>query len=130
MCWRARGLRGRSSGRRSAGASGSGSRSCGAGQRRRGSAVTDRDRRALTLGGALVLVGFFLLRVCPWAVRSAVAAEQGLRERSAVLARARADLADWSLLRDSAEAVTRAVVGLAPKLLSGDSPAQALADLS
>src|SRR5205823_6115266 len=79
------------------------------------SAVTDRDRRALTLGGAVVLMGFLLLRVFPWAVRSAVAAERGLRERSAVLARARADLADWPLLRDSAEAVTHAVVGLAPK---------------
>ena len=42
----------------------------------------------------------------------------------------RSDLADAPLLRDSAGVLTRAVVSLAPKLLSGDTPAEALADLS
>jgi hypothetical protein len=82
------------------------------------------------LGGAIVLGGVVCLRLLPWAVRSVVAAGQELRERAALLARARADLDDVPLLRDSATVLTRAIVGLAPKLLSGDTPTEALADLS
>jgi hypothetical protein len=92
--------------------------------------VTPRDRRALVLGSVAVAVGVFVLRVLPWTVRSALAAEVGLRERVALLARARADLADASALRDSAVALGQALVGLAPKILSGNSPAEAVADLS
>jgi len=92
--------------------------------------VTTRDRRALLLGGGVVFVGLLLLRVLPWSVRSALAAEAGLRERATLLARARADLAEVSGLRDSAAELSRALVGLAPKILSGSSPAEALADLS
>src|SRR2546426_8604022 len=97
-------------------------------QRRR--AMTQRDLRALKLGGSVVLAGFLLLRAVPGAVRRAVAAGQGLPERTAVLVRVRSDLADAPLLRDSAGVLTRAVVSLAPKLLSGDTPAEAMADLS
>lgn len=92
--------------------------------------MTGRDRRALVLGGAVVLTALLGLRVLPWTVRKAAAAERGLRERAALLARARADLSETALLRDSAAVLTRAVVRLAPKLLSGDTPAEALADLS
>jgi len=92
--------------------------------------MTQRDLRALKLGGSVVLAGFLLLRAVPWAVRRAVAAGRGLQERTAVLVRVRSDLADAPLLRDSAGVLTRAVVSLAPKLLSGDTPAEALADLS
>jgi len=63
-------------------------------------------------------------------MRSALAAETGLRQRAARLARARVDLAEASGLRDSAVALGQALVGLAPKILSGNSPAEAVADLS
>ena len=92
--------------------------------------MTARDRRALLVGGATVLAAVMASRVAPWGIGRAVAAEQDLRERASLLARARADLADAPLLRDSAGVLTRAVVGLAPTLLSGDTPVEALADLA
>jgi hypothetical protein len=92
--------------------------------------MTPRDRRALVLGSVAVVVGVFVLRVLPWTVRSALAGEVGLRQRAALLARAHADLAEASGLRDSAVELGHALVGLAPKILSGNSLAEAVADLS
>lgn len=92
--------------------------------------MTERDRRALFLGGAVTVGAFALLRVLPWTARSALAAESTLRERAVLLARARASLADASSLRDSAAALGVALVGLAPKILSGGTAAEATADLS
>jgi hypothetical protein len=92
--------------------------------------MTARDRRALVLGGGVVLGAVCLLRVLPWTVRSALAAEANLREQAAVLARARADLADAAVLRDSAVELSHALVGLAPKILSGNTAPDAVADLS
>src|SRR5437879_437560 len=92
--------------------------------------MTRRDRRALIVGGASVLTAVLAFRVLPWCIGRALGAERDLREKGTLLARARADLADGPLLGDSAGVLTRAVVGLAPKLLSGDTPAEALADLS
>jgi hypothetical protein len=91
--------------------------------------VTERDRRALLLGGAVIVGAVVLLRVLPWTVRSALAAET-LHERAGLLARARASLADASGLRDSAAVLGVALVGLAPKILSGGTPTEATADLS
>ena len=92
--------------------------------------MTARDRRALFIGGGVVLAAFVLLRVLPWTLRSAFAAEVGLHQRAALLARAHAGLAEAGGLRDSAVALGQALVGLAPKILSGNSPAEAVADLS
>ena len=92
--------------------------------------MTERDRRALIVGGGVVVAAVLLLRVLPWGVRSALATEAGLRQRAALLARARADLAEASVLRDSAVGLGQALVGLAPKILSGNSAAEAVADLS
>ncbi len=58
--------------------------------------MTGRDRRALMLGGAVVI----------------------------------ADLADAGVLRDSAVQLGQALVSLAPRILSGNSAAEAVADLS
>src|SRR5207247_5791705 len=102
----------------------------GRGRGEEGRIVTHGDRRALLLGGGVVLAGLLLLRVLPWTVRSALAAESGLRERAALLARARADLADAAVLRDSAAQLGQALIGLAPKILSGNSAPEAVADLS
>jgi hypothetical protein len=92
--------------------------------------VTERDRRALMLGGSVVLTALLLLRVLPSTVRSALAAEAGLRERAGLLARARADLAGAAALRDSAVDLGQRLMGLAPRILSGNSPADAGSDLS
>jgi type II secretion system (T2SS) protein M len=92
--------------------------------------MTERDRRALILGGGVLLASVLLLRVLPWTVRSALGAEAGLQQRAALLARARADLADAAVLRDSAVRLSQALVGLAPKILSGNSATEAVADLS
>jgi len=78
----------------------------------------------------VVLAAVLVLRVVPWTVRSALAAETALREQDALLARARADLADASTLRDSAVQLGQALVGLAPKILTGNTVADAVADLS
>ena len=92
--------------------------------------MTARDRRALILGGVVLLGTVLLVRVLPWGVRRVLGAEAGLRERAALLARSRADLADAAMLRDSAAELGQALVGLAPKILSGNSGAEAIADLS
>ena len=92
--------------------------------------MTPRDRRAVAVGGTVVLAAVLVLRVLPWAIGRAFATEQQLIDRAGVLARARADLVDAAGLRDSAAELAQAVVGLAPKLLSGSSPAEARADLS
>ncbi len=92
--------------------------------------MTGRDRRALVLGGVTVLGAVLGLRVVPWSVRRVVVAERELREQATLLARARADLTEAPTLSDSAALLSRTVVGLAPKLLSGDTPAEAVADLS
>lgn len=92
--------------------------------------MTSRDRRALVLGSVTVAVGILLLRVLPWTARYAFAEAAGLRQRAALLARARSDLAEASGLRDSAVELGHALVGLAPKILSGNSVAEAVADLS
>jgi hypothetical protein len=82
------------------------------------------------IGGAIVCGAVLLLRVLPWGVRRVLGAETGLRERATLLARARADLAGAGALRDSAGQLGQALVGLAPKILSGGSVAEAVADLS
>ena len=92
--------------------------------------MSGRDRRALVIGAAVVCGAVLLLRVLPWSVRRVFGAEAGLRERATLLARARADLADASVLRDSAAELGQALVGLGPKILSGSSVADAVADLS
>jgi hypothetical protein len=92
--------------------------------------VTERDRRALIVGGGVTLAALLFLRVVPWTIRSVLAAEMHLREQTALLARARADVADAVMLRDSAAQLSQALVGLAPKILSGNTSAEAIADLS
>src|SRR5437016_4319470 len=82
------------------------------------------------IGAGVAFGAVLLLRVLPWGVRRVLGAEAGLRERATLLARARADLVDASVLRDSAGQLGQALVGLAPKILSGNSPAEAMADLS
>jgi hypothetical protein len=82
------------------------------------------------LGGVVIAVAVIGLRVLPSGVRRATAAHALLRERAGLLARTRAELAALPRLRDSAAVLTRALVALAPQVLSGSTPAEASADLS
>ncbi len=70
------------------------------------------------------------LRVLPWSVRRELAAAAALRDRATLLVHAREQLAQAPFLRDSAATITQALVGLAPKLLSGTSAVEAGADLA
>jgi hypothetical protein len=92
--------------------------------------MTPRDRRALLLGGLAVGGAVIVLRLMPWAVHHASSGYANLRERSALLARTRDEMASLPTLRDSATTLSQALVALAPQLLSGSSPAEAAADLS
>lgn len=92
--------------------------------------MNPRDRRALLVGGAVILGALVVLRVLP----RTVAAVGGLRERtaqqSAAASRARAVLAAAPAARDSLERVLNAIVALAPQLVDVHSAAEAQASLS
>ncbi len=92
--------------------------------------MTPRDRRALLIGGFAVAAAVLVLRVLPWAVHRAGSGYATLRERSALLARTRDEMASLPTLRDSAATLSQALVALAPQLLSGSSAVEAGADLS
>ena len=65
-----------------------------------------------------------------WGEHHATGAQALLSERAVLLARTREELASLPKLRDSAAVLTRAVVALAPQVLSGSTSAEAGADLS
>jgi hypothetical protein len=92
--------------------------------------VTERDRRALVLGGLAVAAAVVVLRILPWGVRRVVAAERELGQRAALLGHTRAQLEQVGAMEDSVAQVTHAVGAVAPKLLSGNSRAEAGADLA
>jgi hypothetical protein len=92
--------------------------------------VTPHDRRALLRGGAVVAGAIVVLRVVPWGVRHVVSARTDLRERAVLLVRARAELAGVGALEDSGMHVIRALRTIGPKLLNGNTPAEAGADLA
>jgi len=82
------------------------------------------------VGIGVILAAVLALRVLPWSVRRAVAAISNLHDRATLLAHAREQLAQAPLLRDSTVTITQALIGLAPKLLSGTSAVEAGADLA
>jgi hypothetical protein len=81
-------------------------------------------------GGAVILAAVLGLRVVPWAVSNALAAQHSLEQQARLLARTRAELNALPSLRDSAAVLTRALVGLAPRLLDGANDVEAGADLA
>ena len=91
--------------------------------------MTERERRVLRLGGAVVLGATLALRVVPSGVRAVLSGERAVDQRAALLAHARAELADVGGLSARAAALTRALSNLAPELLAGETPAEATADL-
>jgi type II secretion system (T2SS) protein M len=92
--------------------------------------MTPRDRRALLAGGIIVGVAILGLRVLPQGIRRASESHVVLRERAALLARTRVEMRALPALRDSAAVLSRALLALAPQVLSGATSAEAGADLS
>lgn len=92
--------------------------------------MTSRDRRALVVGGSVVLVAVMLLRLLPWTVREVVTLRARAIDHVATLERTRALVAALPAHRDSLREALGALVGLAPKLVDGATSAEAQASLS
>jgi len=92
--------------------------------------MTPRDRKALVLGGAVVLGAVLVVRIIPWGVRSVSALRTRAGERVETLARVRDGLAAAPALRDSLTRTLGAVVALAPRLVDGRTAAEASSSLS
>jgi len=92
--------------------------------------VTPHDRRALIVGGLVVVVAVMVLHVVPAGVRRASRAYGVLHQRAELLARTRDEMAALPKLRDSAAVLSQALIALAPQVLSGSTSAEAAADLS
>ena len=92
--------------------------------------MTSRDRRAIVVGGALVATAVLGLRVVPGVAAHLVEEQDRVVERTALHARARDELANAVVLRDSAARLTRAIVALAPRILTGTAAEEAGADLA
>lgn len=87
--------------------------------------MTPRDRRAVLTGAAAIAVAVVALRLAPLASGQLRGARDDLDARAGLLARMRADLRDTARLQDSAEVVRHRMAGLAGRLLSPDSQAEA-----
>jgi hypothetical protein len=92
--------------------------------------MTLRDRRALLIGGLAIGVAVLGLRVLPSLIRRSIASYSLLQERATLLARTHEELATLPELRDSTAVLARALIALAPQVLSGSTSAEAGADLS
>ncbi|HET7024575.1 MAG TPA: GspMb/PilO family protein [Gemmatimonadales bacterium] len=91
--------------------------------------MTPRDRRALVWGTGVLTLALLFGRLAPTAFRAWRVASGALAERTALLAREHGDLGGLTTLEDSAKVVEASFVALAPKLLTGGSAAEAIADL-
>jgi hypothetical protein len=89
--------------------------------------VTTRDRYALTMGGAAIIVVVFGLRGLPWLWSHVSRVHQDLAARRELLVRAELDLRAVPGLQDSAKRLTAQVMDLAPRLLSGATASEAAA---
>ncbi len=92
--------------------------------------MNDRDRRAVLWGGAVIVGSLLLLRVLPRAAHSFARLRDSAEQQQRTLVRAREVLAQRDELRDSLGRVLGAIVALAPKLVDGQSTAEAQASLS
>jgi hypothetical protein len=91
--------------------------------------MTPRDRRALQIGGGVILAALLLVRMVPLAWRGWREAVETLESRRELLARARGEIAGETALDSAAAEVRRRFIGLAPRLVAGGSSAEAEATL-
>lgn len=92
--------------------------------------MNQRDRRALTLGAATIVGAILLFRVLPAAVHAWRSDRAELAERRSLVDRAERELSTVGALEQATAATRTQLVALAPKLLSGGTEAEALADLN
>ncbi len=91
--------------------------------------MTPRDRRALALGG-LVLAAAMAVRLVTGVAAASGQMGRDREMRAGLVAEARHQVEGFSRLEDSAVAVRRAFVSLAPQLLEASTVADALTELS
>ena len=92
--------------------------------------MTPRDRRALRLGAAAVVIGSLLVWGLPSGWRAWRAGGEELAGRRALLARAESALSDLPVIEERSAATRARLVALAPALVSGATEAEAQADLN
>ena len=92
--------------------------------------MTGRDRRALRVGGGIIVAAFLVLRGGPHLVKEVRAAEAQLAAAQVRLGVMQHEAGALPGLEDSAHAVRAALVALAPTLLEGGTPAGAAGALS
>jgi hypothetical protein len=92
--------------------------------------VTTRDRRALIVGGVLIALSIFTLRVSPWVSRTLAEQRVQLETRAELLERMRGDVRLAARLEDSGKVVKARLAELAPRLLAARTSLDAAADLS
>lgn len=92
--------------------------------------MSPRERRAVRLGGTIVLAAVLALRVLPAVFRMHAALRLRASQQMATLARARATVAAARAGQDSFQVAARAMVALAPRFLAGASEAEAAANLT
>lgn len=92
--------------------------------------MTPRDRRALKVGGWVLLLGVLLFRLLPSGWRAWSAAREELAARRALVAHAEVLLGGLDSLEARGRVAREALVALAPRLIAGTSEAAAQADLT
>ncbi len=88
-----------------------------------------RTRRTLALGAAVLVCAWLGLRAGPAMVLRVRDAREMLDARRALLQRLQGELSGVDALADTAKQLQADVVALAPRILSGTSPAEAANDL-
>jgi hypothetical protein len=88
-----------------------------------------RTRRPVALGLAVVVGLWLVLRAGPTVVMRVRDARETLESKRALLDRLQAELAGLDALEEAAKQLQVRVVGLAPRILSGTSDAEAASDL-
>jgi hypothetical protein len=91
--------------------------------------MSDRDRRALTVGGLILVVAWGLLRAAPALTTYVQTLDNTLSQRVALLARADARLLDLRQLDDSIRRLEATAGALPRLLLVGDDVETATVDL-
>jgi len=92
--------------------------------------MTSQDKKALRAGAGVVLAALLLLKVLPAGWRHWEGAKEELSARRQLLATAEGALADEGTLERSADTTRSRLLALAPRLISGGTEAEALADLN
>ena len=92
--------------------------------------MSARDRRALTFGMGTIAILFAIGKGVPRAFSWERDARSDANHRQGELDRATAEIARANIVLDSAKARGARIIGLAPALIDGDSPATASAALA